>query len=328
MHAPLPLSRRLLWPAAALALAVLAASPCAAQYPDKPIRLLLPFPAGGTVDLVARLATAQMAEELGRPFVIENRAGAGGIIATDATAKAAPDGYTLLLTTPNHTINAALNRKLPYDSERDLVPVSILAEIPELLVSHPAAPFQSFAGFVDYARKNPGKLNYASAGNGTLPHLTMELLLRRTGIEVAHIPYRGAAPAMTDLLAGQVQLKMDTYATAAQLVADGKLKALAFASLERSALMPEVPTIAEMGLPGYEGILWMGLMAPARVPAPIIERLAAAAQRAVRAPALAERLKREGVEPVGGTPQAFGARIVKEINEWRNLAQAARISLE
>jgi tripartite-type tricarboxylate transporter receptor subunit TctC len=328
MHAPLSLSPRLLWPAAALALAVLAASPCAAQYPDKPIRQLLPFPAGGTVDLVARLATAQMAEELGRPFVIENRAGAGGIIATDATAKAAPDGYTLLLTTPNHTINAALNRKLPYDSERDLVPVSILAEIPELLVSHPAAPFQSFAGFVDYARKNPGKLNYASAGNGTLPHLTMELLLRRTGIEVAHIPYRGAAPAMTDLLAGQVQLKMDTYATAAQLVADGKLKALAFASLERSALMPEVPTIAEMGLPSYEGILWMGLMAPARVPAPIIERLAAAAQRAVRAPALAERLKREGVEPVGGTPQAFGARIVKEINEWRNLAQAARISLE
>jgi tripartite-type tricarboxylate transporter receptor subunit TctC len=328
MHAPLSPLRRLPWSAAALALALVAATPCTAQYPDKPIRLLLPFPAGGTVDLVARLATAQMAEELGRPFVIENRAGAGGIIATDATAKAAPDGYTLLLTTPNHTINAALNPKVPYDSERDLVPVSILAEIPELLVSHPAAPFQTFAGFVDYARKNPGKLNYASAGNGTLPHLTMELLLRRTGIEVAHIPYRGAAPAMTDLLAGQVQLKMDTYATAAQLIADGKLRALAFASLERSVLMPQVPTIAEMGLPGYEGILWMGLMAPARVPPPIIERLAAAAQRAVRAPALAERLKREGVEPVGGTPQMFGARIVKEIDEWRNLAQAARISLE
>jgi tripartite-type tricarboxylate transporter receptor subunit TctC len=295
MYAPLSPSRRLPWPAV-LALALVAATPCAAQYPDKPIRLLLPFPAGGTVDLVARLATAQMAEELGRPFVIENRAGAGGMIATDATAKAAPDGYTLLLTTPNHTINAALNPKVPYDSERDLVPVSILAEIPELLVSHPAAPFQTFEGFVDYARKNPGKLNYASAGNGTLPHLTMELLLRRTGIEVAHIPYRGAAPAMTDLLAGQVQLKMDTYATAAQLIADGKL--------------------------------WMGLMAPARVPPPIIERLAAAAQRAVRAPALAERLKREGVEPVGGTPQMFGARIVKEIDEWRNLAQAARISFE
>jgi tripartite-type tricarboxylate transporter receptor subunit TctC len=260
--------------------------------------------------------------------VIENKAGAGGVIATDATAKAAPDGYTLLLTTPNHTINAALNPKLPYDTERDIVPISIAAEVPELLVSHPAAPFRSFAGFVDYARKNPGKLNYASAGNGTLPHLTMELLLRRTGIEVAHIPYRGAAPAMTDLLAGQVQLKMDTYATASQLVADGKLKALAFASRERSALMPDVPTIAEMGLPGYEGILWIGMVAPAEVPKPVIDKLAAAVQRAVRSPALSERLKRDGIEPVGGTPQAFGELIAREIKEWRALAQAAKISLE
>jgi len=329
MRSALRFPRRLLRPAAAaVALAVVTATPCAAQYPDKPIRLLLPFPAGGTVDLVARLVTAQMAEELGRPFVIENKAGAGGVIATDAAAKATPDGYTLLLTTPNHTINAALNPKLPYDTERDIVPVSIVAEVPELLVSHPAAPFQSFAGFVDYARKNPGKLNYASAGNGTLPHLTMELLLRRTGIEVAHIPYRGAAPAMTDLLAGQVQLKMDTYATASQLVADGKLRALAFASRERSALMPDVPTIAEMGLPGYEGILWIGMVAPAGVPKPVIDKLATAAQRAVRAPALAERLKRDGVEPVGGTSQAFGELIAREIKEWRALARAAKISLE
>jgi tripartite-type tricarboxylate transporter receptor subunit TctC len=313
---------------AALGFALATAAPAGAQYPDKPIRLLLPFPAGGTVDLVARLVTAQMAEDLGRPFVIENRAGAGGVIATDATAKAAPDGYTLMLTTPNHTITAALNPKLPYDSEKDIAPISIIAEIPELLVSHPSAPFASFAEFVAYAKRNPGKLNYASAGNGTLPHLTMELLLRRLGIEVAHIPYRGAAPAMTDLLAGQVQLKMDTYATARQVVADGKLRALAFASRERSPLMPEVPTIAEMGLPDYEGILWMGMVAPAATPKAVIDKLAAAAQRTVRSPALAERLKRDGVEPVGGTPQAFAAQIAKEITEWRSLAQAAKISLE
>jgi tripartite-type tricarboxylate transporter receptor subunit TctC len=179
---------------AAAALVLAMHGRCWADYPEKPIRLLLPFPAGGAVDFVARLVSARMADELGRPFVIENKAGAGGIIATDATAKAAPDGYTVLLTTPNHTINAALNPKLPYDPEKDLVPVSLWAEVPELLVSHPAAPFDSFAGFVEYARKNPGKLNYASAGNGTLPHVSMELLLRRTGIEVAHIPYRGAAP--------------------------------------------------------------------------------------------------------------------------------------
>jgi len=268
-----------------------------------------------------------MADDLGRAFVIENKGGAGGVIATDATAKAAPDGYTFLLTTPNHTINAALNAKLPYDTEKDLVPVSIVAEVPELLVSHPAAPFTDFAGFIAYAKSNPGKLNYSSAGNGTLPHVTMELLLRRTGIEVAHIPYRGAAPAMTDLLAGQVQLKMDTYATAHQHVAQGRLRALGFASRARSVLMPDVPTIAET-LPGYEGILWIGLVAPAATPRPVIEKVAAAAQRAVRTPELADRLKRDGVEPVGGTPDAFGALIAREIVQWRNLAQSAKITLD
>ena len=313
---------------AAVALVIAMFAPCRADYPEKPIRLLLPFPAGGAVDFVARLVSARMADELGRPFVIENKAGAGGIIATDATAKAAADGYTLLLTTPNHTINAALNPKLPYDTQKDLVPVSIWAEVPELLVSHPAAPFDSFTGFVDYARKNPGRLNYASAGNGTLPHMSMELLLRRTGIEVAHIPYRGAAPAMTDLLAGQVQLKMDTYATARQLVAEGKLRALAFASRARSPLMPNVPTVAEMGLAGYEGILWIGMMAPAGTPRPIIDKLALAAQHATQARDLAERLKRDGVDPAGSTPEAFGALIIREIGEWRNLAQSSKITLD
>jgi tripartite-type tricarboxylate transporter receptor subunit TctC len=313
---------------AATALAAGAPFAVAGEYPEKPIRLLLPFPAGGAVDIVARVVTSRMAEQLGRPFVIENRAGAGGVIATDATAKAAPDGYTLLLTSPNHTINAALNSKLPYDSERDLAPISIVAEVPELLVSHPAAPFTSFAGFVDYARKNPGKLNYASAGNGTLPHVTMELLLRRTGISVAHIPYRGAAPAMTDLLAGQVQVKMDTYTTSAPLIADGRLRALAIASRARAALLPDIPTIAEMGVTGYEGILWIGLMAPAGTPKPIIDKLAAAVRDAVHSPATAARLEHDGVDVAGSTPEAFAALIAKEIVQWRELAQSARITLD
>src|SRR5215470_6672069 len=245
---------------AALAV-LLAAMPAWAEYPERPVRIIEPFPPGGAVDIVTRLVAARLADDLGRPFLIEGKPGAGGILATDAVAKAPRDGYTLLVTTPNHTINAALNPKLPYDTEKDLVPVAVIAEVPELLVSHAGAPFTTFAQFVDYARRHPGKLNYASAGNGTLPHVTMELLLRRTGIVVAHIPYRGAAPAMTDLLAGQVQLKMDTYATANQLVTDGKLRALAFASRGRSALMPDVPTVAEMGLDGYEGILWIGMVA-------------------------------------------------------------------
>jgi len=300
----------------------------AAEYPERPIRLIVPFPAGGTVDLVARLVTARMSEELGQPFVIDNRGGAGGVIATDATAKAAPDGYTLLLTSPNHTINAALQGRLPYDTERDLVPVAMVAEIAELLVSHPSAPFRDFAGFVAYAKANPGKLNYASAGNGTLPHVTMELMLRGLHLDVAHIPYRGAAPAMTDLLAGQVQIKLDTYATANQYVASGKLRALGIASHARSGLMPDVPTIAEMGLPGYEGVLWMGLIAPAGTPKPVIDKLAAAVKHAVEMPELAARLKRDGIDPVGGTPEDFAALIRREIAQWRALAKSANIRLD
>jgi len=299
-----------------------------AEYPERPIRLLVPFPPGGAVDHVARLVTRAMADDLRQPFVIENRGGAGGVIATDAVAKAPPDGYTLLLTAPNHTINAALQAKLPYDTEKDLLPVAVVAAVPELLVSHPSAPFADFAGFVAYARANPGKLDYASAGNGTLPHVTMELLLRRLGIEVAHIPYRGAAPAMTDLLAGQVQLKLDTYATANPHVAAGRLRALAYAARTRSVLMPDLPTVAELGVPDYEGVLWIGLVAPAGTPRAVIDRLAAAVSRAVIARDIADRFERDGIEPVGGTPDEFGALIAREIRQWRELAKSVNIRLE
>jgi tripartite-type tricarboxylate transporter receptor subunit TctC len=298
-----------------------------AEYPERPIRVIVPFPAGGTVDLVARLVTARMADDLKASFVIENRGGGGGVIATDATAKAAPDGYTLLLTSPNHTINAALQAKLPYDTEKDLLPVAMVAEIAELLVSPSGAPFTDLAGLVAYAKANPGKLNYASAGNGTLPHVTMELLLRRLSLDVTHIPYRGAAPAMTDLLAGQVELKMDTYATAYQQVMAGRLRALAYAGRARSALMPEVPAIAET-LPGYEGVLWMGLLAPAGTPQGVIEKLAAAVKRAVGSADLAERLKRDGIDPVGGSAAEFGAQIAREITQWRELAKSVNIKLD
>jgi len=299
-----------------------------AEYPDHPIRLIVPFPAGGTVDLVARLVTARMAQELQQPFVIENRGGAGGAIATDAAAKAPADGYTLLITSPNHTINAALQPSLPYDTEKDLAPIALVAAVPELLVSHPDAPFRDFAGFLAYAKAYPGKLNYASAGNGTLPHVTMELLLRGFGLSVTHIPYRGAAPAMTDLLAGQVQIKLDTYATAASHVAAGKLRALAYAGKTRSALMPDVPTVAELGLPAYEGVLWMGLLAPAGTPSAVIERLAAAVKRAVGDGDLAARLRHDGVDPIGGTPAEFAALIHAEIAQWRALAKSANIKLD
>jgi tripartite-type tricarboxylate transporter receptor subunit TctC len=299
-----------------------------ADYPDKTIKLLVPFPAGGAVDIVGRVVAQKLADELGKAVVVENKAGAGGVLATDALAKSAPDGHTLLLTTPNHTINAALQPSLPYDTEKDIAPVSIVAEVPEVLVSNPAAPFKTFSEFIDYAKKNPGKLNYASAGNGTLPHVTMELLLRRTGIQVAHIPYRGAAPAMTDLLSGQVQLKMDTYATANPHVVAGKLRMLGIASRVRSKLMPETPTIAEMGLPGYEGILWIGLVAPAGTPKPVIDKLATASAHMARAPDVVQRYHSIGVDPVGGSTAEFAALIARELPQWRELVRAANIKVQ
>jgi tripartite-type tricarboxylate transporter receptor subunit TctC len=315
---------------ATIALALLLSLPgiALAQWPDKPIRLYVPFPAGGAVDIVARVLAAKLADDLGRPIVIENKAGAGGMLATDAIAKATPDGYTLLLTTPSHTINAALQPTLPYDTEKDIVPISVVAEVPEVLVSHPGAPFKTFPEFVAHAKQNPGKLNYSSAGIGTLPHVTFELLLRRTGIQVAHIPYRGAAPAMNDLLAGIVQLKLDTYATSHPHVAAGKLHMLGIASPKRSRLMPETPTIAEMGLPDYEGILWIGMVAPAGTPKPIIAKLAAANARAARAPDVIETLQNIGVDPVGGTTDEFAKLIARELPQWRDLVRAANITLQ
>jgi tripartite-type tricarboxylate transporter receptor subunit TctC len=313
---------------AACALVALAGLSHAADYPARPIHLLVPFPAGGAVDIVARLLAAQLAKDLPGTVVVENKPGAGGILATDLTAKAAPDGYTLLLTTPNHTINAALRASLPYDTEKDLAPISVVAEIPELLISSPAAPFDTFEGFVAYAKEHPGQLTYASAGNGTLPHVTMELLLQEEGIQVLHVPYRGAAPAMADLLGGHVQVKLDTIATSAQLVADGKLRALAYAARTRSPLMPNVPTVAEMGLPGYEGILWLGLMAPAATPHQVIEQLAAASRKAMQTPDMVERCRRDGIDVVGSTPAEFGERITREIAQWRALGQKVQITLE
>jgi tripartite-type tricarboxylate transporter receptor subunit TctC len=312
----------------AIALVVAQTSASFAEYPERPIRLLLPFPAGGAVDIVARVMAAQMAEDLGKPILIENKSGAGGIVATDAVAKSAPDGYTILLTTPNHTINAALQPTLPYDTEKDLVPISVIATVPEVLVSNPNAPFKTFQEFVAYAKQNPGNLNYASAGVGTLPHLTMELLLQRVGVKATHVPYRGAAPAMTDLLGNVVQLKLDTYATSHPQVAAGRLRMLGIASSHRSKLMPDMPTIAEMGLPGYEGNLWIGMMAPAGTPRAVIDKLAAVGAQAARAPKVVERLQRDGVEPVGGTPAEMGALIAREIPQWRDLAKAANIKLQ
>ena len=313
--------------AGGISLAAATAVRAQATYPDRPIRLVVPFPPGGVTDVVARMMAQRLAADLGQPVIVDNKAGAAGVIGSEFVAKAPADGYTLLFTTPNHTINAAFRAAMPYDTEKDLQPVSIAGQVPMLLVSHPAAPFTTFEGFIDYARKNPGKLNSSSAGNGTLPHIVMELLLLKTGIQVTNVPYRGAAPALADLVAGQVQLKFDTYATVGQFVADRKLNALAITSLARSKLLPNVPTVAET-VPGFEGYLWMGIVAPAGTPRAAIDRLAASAKRAVQSPELRERFDKEGIDPVGNTPEELRAQVAREIAQWRDLAKATKITVD
>lgn len=298
-----------------------------ADYPEKPIRLIVPFPAGGVTDVVARIMAERLTAELGQQVLVDNKAGAGGVIGTEIVAKAPADGYTLLFTTPNHTINAAFRSSLPYDTEKDLRPVSNVGQVPMLLVTHPSLPVTTFAGFVEYARKNPGKINVSSAGNGTLPHIMMEMIMVKEKIQVTNVPYRGAAPALADLVAGQVQAKLDNYTTAGQFIADRKLNALAATSRKRLRQLPDVPTVAE-SVPGFEGYLWMGIVAPAATPEPVIARLAAAARRIVATPDIQARFDKDGVEPVGNGPDDFRAQIAREIAQWRALAKVTKITVE
>jgi tripartite-type tricarboxylate transporter receptor subunit TctC len=320
----LPILRSLL-----LACGILAAAlPAAAAWPDKPIRLVVPFSPGGTVDVVARAVATQLGKQLGTPVVVENVPGAGGSIATQKVASAAADGYTLLFTTPNHTINPALMPKLAFDADKDFAPVSVVGEIPELLVANAGQPFSDMAGFVRYARTHPGELTYASAGNGTLPHVTMELLLQRLGLRVTHVPYKGAAPALNDLLGGQVAVKLDTIATSSQHIKSGRLKPLAIAGLLRSKLMPDVPTIAESGAPGYQGILWMGILAPAGTPPERVSALHQAVVTFSRLPAYQQQLAADGVDIVAGDPASFRQQSRAELKQWASVVKASGIRID
>jgi tripartite-type tricarboxylate transporter receptor subunit TctC len=314
---------------ACIALAALAGcvAPAAhSAYPDRPITLIVPFSAGGTVDSVARLLAAQMGSELKTHVIVENVPGAGGTIAEQRVAHSKPDGLTLLFATPNHTINPAILHNLPFDTERDFVPISLAAQIPELLIANSKQPYSDFKGFVAYAKAHPGQLNYGSAGIGTLPHVTMELLLQKLGIKVTHIPYKGAAPAMNDLLGGQVAIKMDTIVTSLPQINAGRLKPLALASAKRSPLLPNVPTVAESGVPGYEATLWMGILAPKGTPAPVVDTVNQAIVQSLKRATLLNQFAVYGVEPVGSTAAAFQSQISFELKQWATVVQRANIT--
>ena len=315
--------------AAMMAFLALAGAASAQTYPSKPIRIVVGVPPGGATDIVARLVGQKMGEQTGQTVVIDNRGGAGGNIGAELVAKSAPDGYTLFLATiGTMTINPWLYKNMPFDTLRDFAAISQLTSMPQVLVVHPSVPAKSTKELIAYAKANPGKLNFASGGSGTAIHLAGELFKTMAGVDMVHVAYKGAAPAMTDLLSGQVSLMFDQILSAFPHVKSGKLRALAVTTEKRSPAAPELPTIAEAALPGYAVTTWHGLLAPAGTPRPVVQRLNAEAVKALQAPDLRERFASQGVDPVSSTPEQFAAFMKTELEKWRKVMAAAGTKLE
>jgi tripartite-type tricarboxylate transporter receptor subunit TctC len=307
---------------------ILAAALCAAAsivaygadpYPSKPVRVITPAPAGGNADAVARTVFERVSAQLGQPFVIENRPGAGGNIGTEMAVGQPADGYTMVEIITANTINATLYPNLTFDLMRDFTPVALAAEMPLILVVHPSVPVKNVKELIEYARKNPGKLNYASAGNGTGGHVAAELFKTMANLDIQHVPYKGATPAVTDLIGGRVELFFDGMPSALQHVQAGRLRVLAITSSRRSATIPDVPTVSESGLPGFDVNLWLGFMAPAGTPADVVKKLNASINDAVQSPTVRERFAKMGLEPAPRSPEAFGALITREIARWAEI---------
>jgi tripartite-type tricarboxylate transporter receptor subunit TctC len=307
----------------------LSASALAQVYPAKPVHLIVPFAAGGGNDNVARLLGKRLADGLGQPVVVDNRPGAGGVVGAELAAKSPADGYTLFLGgVGSHAINPNLIDKLPYDPIRDFAPVALLAQAPLVLVVHPSVPARSLAELVAYARKNPGKLNFASNGNGSSSQLAAVMFASMAGIEMVHVPYKGLSPALADLLSGQVQLMFSSVVAILPHIKAGKLRGLAVTGAKRLALLPEAPTIAESGFPGYEASSWYGILAPAGTPREIVTKLNAELARALEQPEVRASLLAEGAEPIGGSPEAFAAHIRAEKERLGKAIRDAKIRLE
>jgi tripartite-type tricarboxylate transporter receptor subunit TctC len=314
--------------AAALLIAAAAAGPALAEsFPTKPIKLVVGFPPGGINDIVARVVGQKLSESLGQPVIVDNRAGAGGTIGADSVAKAKPDGYTLLLGSVSNIAMAPSQYKaLPYDPTKDFMPVALLASAPNILVVNPSLPVKSVKELIALAKQKPGQLSYASAGNGTSNHLTVELLKVLADIDLVHIPYKGDTPAVTDVIGGQVPMMFPTLPVALPHIKSGKLRAIAVSSAKPTSLMPGVPTVAESGgLPDFEVSVWVGILAPAGTPKDIVERISAELTKIVRLPEIRERLASLGAEPAPMGPAQFTGYIKSETAKWSKVAQAAKI---
>jgi tripartite-type tricarboxylate transporter receptor subunit TctC len=311
------------------ALIVMAPAAAVAQgFPNKPIKLIVPFPPGGPNDIIARVVGQKMSEILGQPVLIDNRGGAGGVLGTDAVAKASPDGYTIAITSAGAlAISTSMQQKLPYDSLTDLKPVTLVATVPELLVVATSVPAKSMSELIALAKAKPGQLNFASSGPGSMPHLAGELLKISAKINIVHVPYRGAAPAVNDLLGQQVQMVFLDLPVLLPQVKTGKLRPIAVGSKMRVPTLPDVPTTAEVGLPEVRAENWYGMVAPAATPPDVVAKLNKAAVEAMKDHAVQEKLSSQGATLVGDTPDAFAAFIRSEIDKWSGVAKAAGIKI-
>ena len=315
------MSRFLLCAAALLA----PVSAGAQQYPSRPIRLVAPFAPGGGTDISARLLAEPLGKALKETVVVDNRPGAGSVVGTEIVAKSNPDGYTLLLGNISMAFNAALYKKLPYDTLRDFAPISLVSDQPNILVAHPSLPAKSFKEFIALARSQPGKLTYASAGTGAGTHLAMELLMMSQKIDLVHVPYKGTGPALTALLGNQISVFFSTFASALPHVKAERLRAYAVTSLKRAGTLPEVPTVAESGVPGYEYSTWYGLLAPARVPRGILSRLNKETVAALNDPEIRQRYLSQGVDPIPSTAAHYAAYLKSETDKWSKVILGAKI---
>jgi tripartite-type tricarboxylate transporter receptor subunit TctC len=309
----------------AFACAALACAPAlhAQQYPSRPVRIVVGYPPGGAVDAIGRVIAQQLTLAFNQQFIVENRGCASGIIGADVVAKSAADGYSLVVLSGAHAVNPSLYKKLPYDTERDFAPISLIASSAYILVVHPSLPVKSVRELIAFAKKNRGQVNYASSGNAGMPHLSGELFKVKAGVEMTHIPYKGSAAVTTAVLAGEVPIMFSNLISTMPQVQAGRFRALGVTGLTRIAAAPGIPTIAEAGLPGYEVVGWYGFMAPANTPADIVNRLSAQTAKSLQSPDVLKRFASEGIDPVGSTPEAFAKIIREDLVKW---AEVVRVS--
>jgi tripartite-type tricarboxylate transporter receptor subunit TctC len=311
---------------AALSLAI-AAPALAAGYPDRPVHWIVPYPPGGTTDLLARLIGQYLSEHLGETFIIENRAGGGNNIGTEFVARAAADGYTVLLVNPANGINQTLYKNLKFDLLKDFVPIGGITRVPNVMEVTPGFPAKTVAEFIAYAKEHPGKVNMASSGTGTSVHMSGELLMAMTGIKMAHVPYRGAAPALTDLMAGTVDVIFDNMPSSIGFIHAGKIRAIAVTTDKRSPAMPDIPTVAET-VPGYEASAWFGMAAPKGTPVEVIDKINATINEALKDPKMVARLAELGGTPMPGTPADFGKIMSDEVAKWKKVVEFSGATVE